>query len=264
MKKVLILLAFAFLLGSNSYAQSGIQFSHGTWSELLAKAEKENKLIFMDAYAEWCGPCKKMAKDVFTQEEVGKFYNAKFINVKMDMEKGEGIDLSRQYGVMAYPTLLFLNKDGEIVHRSVGYQSATLLLDLGNAALDPNRNAGGLANKYKNGDRSPELLHAYAMQLYDAMDGSYGKVAEEYLAKQQDWSSEKNMEFIFQMANDLDSKLFDYIVQHKQAFEQKFGEQAVAGKIEELVQGKIAKAGSEADLKAVEDFYAKTYPERAG
>ena len=90
MKKYLILLAFTLILGSTCIAQ-GIEFAHGsTWKEILAKAEKEDKLIFVDAYAEWCGPCKKMAKDVFTQKEVGGYFNANFVNVKMDMEAGEG------------------------------------------------------------------------------------------------------------------------------------------------------------------------------
>jgi thioredoxin-related protein len=262
MKKYLILLAFALLMGSNSYAQ-GIQFTNGTWKELKAKAEKENKLIFMDAYAEWCGPCKKMAKDVFTQKEVGDYFNKHFVNVKMDMEKGEGIGLSNDFGIQAYPTLLFINSEGKVVHRAVGYHTTDLLIGLADIASDPDRNTGSITARYDAGDRSPELLRNLAMARYDAMDGTYVEIAGEYLATQKDWSTDENMSFIFQMADDLNSKMADYLMNNRKLFEGKFGEEAVTGKVDEMVQNTIAHAETEADLKKVETLYAKTYPERA-
>lgn len=262
MKKYLILLAFALLMGSNSYAQ-GIQFTNGTWKELKAKAEKENKLIFMDAYAEWCGPCKKMAKDVFTQKEVGDYFNTHFVNVKMDMEKGEGIGLSNDFGIQAYPTLLFINSEGKVVHRAVGYHTTDLLIGLADIANDPDRNTGSITARYDAGDRSPELLLNLAMARYDAMDGTYVEIADEYLATQKDWSTDENVSFIFQMADDLNSKMADYLMSNRKLFEGKFGEEAVTGKVDEMVQNTIAHAETEADLKKVETLYAKTYPERA-
>ncbi len=263
MKKYLILLAFSLLLGSNSFAQ-GIQFSKGTWKELKEMAAKDNKLIFVDAYAEWCGPCKKMAKDVFTQKEVGEYFNARFVNVKMDMEKGEGIGLSSQFGIQAYPTLLFVNSDGKVVHRAVGYHTSDQLINLAGTANDPNRNAGTITDRYEKGDRSPELLRNLAQTRYDAMDGTYVQVAEEYLATQKEWGTDANLDFIFAMVNDLDSKMADYLLNNKKLFEAKMGKEAVVGKVDELVQNTINHAETEADLKKVEELYAKTYPERAG
>lgn len=262
MKKYLILLAFTLILGSNSFAQ-GIEFTKGTWKELKAKAAKEDKLIFVDAYAEWCGPCKKMAKDVFTQKEVGDYFNARFVNVKMDMEKGEGIGLSKEFGIQAYPTLLFVNSEGAVVHRAVGYHTTDLLIGLADAANDPNRNAGSINARYDKGDRSPELLKNLAQTRYDAMDGTYVQIAEEYLATQKDWGTDDNLAFIFQMTSDLDSKMADYLMTNRLVFEGKFGKQEVIGKVDELVQNTISRAETEADLKKVEDLYAKTYPERA-
>ncbi|MBI1226287.1 MAG: thioredoxin fold domain-containing protein [Bacteroidetes bacterium] len=262
MKKYLILLAFALFIGSNSYAQ-GIEFTHGTWKEIKAKAAKEDKLIFMDAYAEWCGPCKKMARDVFSQKEVGDYFNAHFVNVKMDMEKGEGIGLSSDFGIQAYPTLLFINSDGKVVHRAVGYHTTDLLIDLAGAAKDPNRNEGSITARYDAGDRSPELLRNLATARYDAMDGTYVRVADEYLATQADWSTPDNLSFIMKMTDDLNSKMADYLLNNRQLFEDKFGKETVIGKVDELVQNTISHAESEADLTKVEALYAKTYPERA-
>ena len=72
---------------------------------MLEQAKKENKLIFMDCYTSWCGPCKMLAKEVFTDPDVAAFFNEKFVNAKVDMEKGEGPALKKQYGVNAFPTL---------------------------------------------------------------------------------------------------------------------------------------------------------------
>ncbi len=68
-------------------SDSGMQFvQHSSWTKILAKAKEENKLIFVDCYATWCGPCKKMAKEVFPLADVGAFYNANYINVKAQMD----------------------------------------------------------------------------------------------------------------------------------------------------------------------------------
>jgi len=107
MKKILII-ALMLFAGSVS-AQEGIQFFQGSWNEALAKAKAENKLIFVDIYTSWCGPCKLMAKDIFPLRSVGEKFNKNFINYKIDAEKGEGIMVAKTYKVNAYPTYLFVN-----------------------------------------------------------------------------------------------------------------------------------------------------------
>lgn len=108
---------------------TGIKFTESTFAEILAKAKKEKKNIFFDAYASWCGPCKLLKRDVFTTKTAGDFFNKNFINVAMDMEKGEGSALAPAFQITAYPTLLILNPKGEIIGRSLGYQSAEKLIE---------------------------------------------------------------------------------------------------------------------------------------
>jgi len=98
----------------------GVAFHKGSWDEALEKSKEEGKPIFVDAYASWCGPCKWMTRNVFTDDKVGDYYNKHFVNVKLDMEKGEGRNFARKYGVSAYPTLLYLNSDGKVVHKVRG------------------------------------------------------------------------------------------------------------------------------------------------
>ncbi|MGA0557393.1 thioredoxin family protein [Larkinella sp. VNQ87] len=111
--------------------EPGIQFSEASWKAHLAKAKAEKKIIFLDAYTSWCGPCKLLQKNVFTQKEVGDLFNKEFINVKIDMEKGEGPELAMQYPLEGYPTLLFIDGDGKVVRKVLGYQTPEQLLAIG-------------------------------------------------------------------------------------------------------------------------------------
>lgn len=114
----------------------GIKFFKGTWEQALEKSEEEGKLIFLDAYASWCGPCKIMARTTFKDSKVGEFFNENFINFKMDMEKHkEGRRLSSKYRLTAYPTLYFIDANENIAHKSVGGLNNLQALNFGNEAL---------------------------------------------------------------------------------------------------------------------------------
>lgn len=114
----------------------GIVFETGTLQEALAKARKENKPIFVDCYTSWCGPCNMMSTRVFPTKEAGDFFNPRFISIKIDMEKGEGKELLKQWKINAFPTYLILNNDGEIVYTSRGYIPASELVKRMQEGLD--------------------------------------------------------------------------------------------------------------------------------
>lgn len=92
----------------------GIQFEDISVAEALKKAKKERKLVFVDMNATWCGPCKYIAKTLFMEQEVGDFFNTRFINVKCDIDTEEGKALKQKYGVQRIPTFLILQPDGKM------------------------------------------------------------------------------------------------------------------------------------------------------
>ena len=108
--------------------KTGIQFFEGRWKDALAKAKKENKLVFFDAYTSWCPPCKLMQARTFPDKKVGEFFNKRFVSVKIDMEKGEGPALADVYPLDAYPTLFFLDANGRVVKKVIGLHSPDELL----------------------------------------------------------------------------------------------------------------------------------------
>ena len=110
----------------------GIEWENGRWEEVLEKARLSEKLIFVDVYTNWCGPCLKMDKDIFPDREVGTFFNNKFLSIKIDAEdEGQGKSLARQYDVRAYPSLLFIDKEGTLISTFVGLRNEHELIDIG-------------------------------------------------------------------------------------------------------------------------------------
>lgn len=132
----------SLLLSTPSDTTVGINFYEGTWAEVLELAQAEDKLIFLDAYASWCGPCKMMTRRTFPDPAVGEFFNANFINYKMDMEKHpEGKRLSSKFHLISYPTFYFLNFSEEIVHQKSAYLKPSPFISLGKKALKINAKA---------------------------------------------------------------------------------------------------------------------------
>ena len=96
-----IIYTVLFLVGISFNAQSkdGINFHTKNLEEAKKLAQQENKLIFIDLYTTWCGPCKLMKKNTFPDAELGAFFNKTFISLSIDAEK-EGVDLAKQFKIV--------------------------------------------------------------------------------------------------------------------------------------------------------------------
>lgn len=161
-----------------AFSQEAIQFQDLPFKDLIAKAKKEKKIVFIDAYASWCGPCKMMERNVFTQKSVGDYYNSNFINAHFDMEKGEGREIATKYGVRSYPTYLFLNGDGELVSQNYGYMEAGMFLTMAQDVNSPNNKKGSLKDRFAAGEKDPEFL-INIMKLNSSSDFNFAKAASE-------------------------------------------------------------------------------------
>jgi thioredoxin-related protein len=215
------------------YAQ-GISFeSHDTkWADILAKAKSENKVIFMDAYTTWCGPCKKMSADIFPQKEVGDYFNKQFVNVKMDMEKGEGLNLARKYQIRAYPTYLFIDGNGELVHKSLGMMPAPEFIKVAESAADPNKQFFTLKKKFDKGEREPAFVKNL---LESAVKSGEKEVASEvmnvYMDTQKDLNTKENMDLLINSTQKIDSKAYKHIIKNKAAFEKNYEKELIEYRI---------------------------------
>jgi len=252
----------------NSIAEEGIKFFKGTFKEAQELAAKEHKIIFMDAYTSWCGPCKRMARDVFSDAKVGQFFNQHFINIKVDMEKGEGPRLAGKYRVRSYPTLLFLDEAGEVVHAAKGGRPIDQFIDLGKAALSKNDKSDEYAEQYEEGKRDPEFLRVYAYALLKSAK-PHLKIANEYVRSQKDFTSKDNLEFLYDFAIEADSKIFELAVENKEAiikmkslesFEEK-ARTACDNTVNKAIEFKAKQLTDEAKqkMKSINPKFAKEY-----
>jgi thiol-disulfide isomerase/thioredoxin len=231
MKKIILTLSILLLI-SLSFAQ-GIEFFHGTFEEAKTEAKAQGKLIFMDAYAVWCGPCKMMTNNVFPQQEVGDFFNANFINLKVDMEKGEGLDIRRQYGVSAYPTLLLIDAQGAVVQEIKGARNAEGLISWAKTAAVPNTELSDkMQTKYDEGDRSPSLMRSL-IKVKAAFNEDYKVLFTEYLngLSEEQKLEKENANFIFDQTSDIYSPGLDFFKSYGDYLKETKGEEVYQNKL---------------------------------
>ena len=257
MKKLLIICVVTIIC-SSTFAQNSIQFEQSNWNQILEKAKKENKLVFLDAYAEWCGPCKWMAKNTFTDPKVADYYNTHFINAKIDMEKGEGVELAQKYNVRAYPSLLYISPDGSLVHRMCGAADPVAFIKWGETAMDEQNNFRSYEKKFDEGEVDAEFMNEYAKLLQSACLPP-GEAVGKYLSRmpEEKLMEEPNWKLMQSYMNDYDSKAFQYVLNNRTQFEKKYGKKEVNEKIFDVYQYGLFAYEARNDMKGMDDLKKK-------
>lgn len=187
MKKIIVMMLA--VAATVSVAAQGIEFQQKPYAEVLAMAKEQNKLIFVDIFTSWCGPCRHMAKEVFPRQEVGEFYNANFLNMQFDAEKGEeGPEIAKKFNVTAFPTFLFINGDGELTYRFMGSRTPDKFISEGKHAQEAFASQPMLkkyAREYEGGNRDKKFLDEYCdLLVKGGLD--CGNVLLEYFAQAND------------------------------------------------------------------------------
>lgn len=220
----------------------GIRFETSDFTQTLEKAKTENKLVFIDCYTTWCGPCKQLAKKVFPDKSAGDFFNEHYVSLKMDVER-EGKKVGRKYKVSAMPTLLFIDPHSqEVLNRVVGYVEPTKLIEEGKKALNPHLNLKGCSLRYQTDKQNTEAAMTYLNSLKAAsLISQRDSILQEYLSLQPDEQrhSEKNWQLLSAHTDNVYTPAFDYLYKESAAFEQTVGKEAVNQKMSTLYQQAI-------------------------
>ena len=208
-----------------------------TLEQASAKAKAENKLIFLDAYTQWCGPCKMMARTVFPQEAVGNALNPRFVSIKIDMESAYGAPLAKKLQITAYPTFVIFNADAQEIGRFLGGSNAEEFIKRVEEKSKDN-SSSSLQQRWKNGDRDPQFLKDYLATLTASYkQDEANEVAEAILAGKSDtFAADSTLRDIF-MKNITNpfSEAFLYTARNPQALSAQIGERAVEMKIRNVL-----------------------------
>ncbi len=236
MKKHLSIWILFVIITNMAYSQNrSIEFNHGTFNELLALAKKENKLIFIDCFTTWCGPCKWMAKNIFTNDSAADFYNQNFINAKIDMEKGEGIELAKKYKVRNYPTMLYLNADGVQLHRICGSSQTKDFIRNGKNALDPEKQLATHTKNFNDGKSNAALATSYFLALDNACLSKDEEVTKYFASvNTKDFSSVENWNIINLHLTNYFSEAFQLFEADRTNFAKLYTTELVDSKINEV------------------------------
>lgn len=239
MKQKLTILLFALLavcLGMQAQTrEKGMAFEpEGTlFKDAVAKAKQTNKLVFLDCYTSWCGPCKMMSNTVFPQEKVGAYMNPRFVNIKIDMEKGEGVELAKRLQISAYPTFIIFNGDGNEIGRFLGGCDADAFIKKVEQASTDNSSAE-MDKRFADGERDPEFLTEYLQMLSKSRKRDQcNEVAEILLdGKAETFAADKQLAEIFMRhITDPFCPAFIYTAKHPEALIAQAGEQNVQIKL---------------------------------
>ena len=230
------------LIGNVNAQNRSVEFEHTSWKKVLKKAKKEDKLIFVDCHTSWCGPCKMMAKDVFTQDHVADFFNNNFVNFKIDMEKGEGPELKPGWKINAYPTFLVINSKGEVIHRVVGAYGADEFIEYIKEAQNPKKTFAALSKAYNEGQRDGEFMFSYLRALRLAnLNKEESLKANKYISnlEKEELLKKENWNIIKYFMKDPLNDEFRFIVKNRKNFVEFVGEKEIDEKIYNTYNKKI-------------------------
>lgn len=239
MKKILLIATLWTMSLAVISQERAINFDPGTFAEALAKAKQENKLLFIDCYTSWCGPCKMLAKNVFTNNEVADYFNGHFVSLKVDCEKGEGPEIKKRFGVSGYPTLLFIDGNGNLVNKFTGASEPKAFLKKVREGLDPKTSLYGKIKRYEAGERDLDFVLDLIRTFKNTNEREKATdVSKELLASlpESQWLSKEMWDVIsYYFISPYGSEKWNFILNHADEYIQLVGADAVSKKIGETL-----------------------------
>lgn len=228
MKRLLLFICLSIQF--YGFAQNGVNFKNITFEQALAIAKQENKLVFIDCYTSWCAPCKTMLEKVFTQGKAGDYFNPRFVCVKYDMEKGEGIKLAQRFEIHSYPTFLIVRPDGIVQHKLIGGSNLEEFIFRVEKGLSSETNLLSLQQIYEKGHADKTQLIAYHEALLDAgekkkateiFDILWNLLTDEEKMNPAYWAMYKDANCI------IGSSAFDFLLQNLEKIRENVGQKKV-------------------------------------
>ena len=232
MKKIVLVLLITFhtLLGVGQ-TSSGIVFDSLTFTEAISKSATIKKPVFIFGYASWCHFCEEMRDSVLSDSSIGKFYNENFVCIKLDLEK-EGLELNKILRARNFPTLVYYNQNGEMLHRSAGKKSKSDFIQLGKDALDSTKQMRTISLKYRDGKLNPQetldyfrLVERAGMDNQPLVNNYLTGISDEQLFIQPSWR------ILYELLKDIDQPCVKRVLDNRDKYAKKYTADSIDNKI---------------------------------
>ncbi len=231
-KNILIALIFIFVSMNQAYGQ--IEFREivkvEDWNNALADAKNNDKLVFLDIYATWCGPCKYLDNNVFTDKSLGEYYNAHYVNLKMDGETPFGAEMVRKFALSGYPTLFFLQPDEELITKIVGVREADTLTSIGKTINENVDRLGYYKDNFNEGNLNAiELKNYQDLLIKTEQKELANQVATKVIPSltEEDILNPDFKNIIMNSSTDIDGRVYQVVSENKEVIEKDWSTQEI-------------------------------------
>ncbi|HEY4335777.1 MAG TPA: thioredoxin domain-containing protein [Puia sp.] len=260
----------------------GVSFEHDlSWTQIKARANSEQKYIFVDCYATWCGPCKFMRAIIFPQQTMGDFFNHRFVSVEVQMDStakdsdetrnwyAAAHDLKTRYAVQAYPTYLIFSPNGRLVHRVIGgRETAGAFISTVREAFDTTRQYYTQLRQFEAGRRDSAFLRRLTqMARYDNLVGP--RVFKAWLGTQATALTPTGLQFMQEFTRTTADPGFTFFLRHGAEVDKILGEGKAAGLVttvllrQYVVPQLRSAAANGPDWQSIQNAIAAKYPAQA-
>jgi|GEM_PF-970765 len=243
------LILMLFILANPAQAQS-VNFRDVAYDQMFPTAQDEQKAVMLYFHFDGCGACVKMEQTAFVDPTVADWWNEHFVSLDVNTRSTDGAEVNKHYGVQMHPTFLFLDAEGNELHKIAGVYSPEEFLTQGKLVLSESNTLSAFHKKYENGERSGDFLLTYCYMLRDADELDTLRV-NDYLRTLQagDYFKEKNKRFVyeyclhhFEVYTPYGSAAFAHLLEHREGYDELFAPDQVSTRIVWILNSAIYQA----------------------
>lgn len=239
-----LLLTAALISFVNIAASAQVIFTEKPFDMIVAQAKESSKYVLVDAYTDWCGWCKVMDRETFSDSIVGDFINERFVSTKVDMEVGTGIDMAMKFRVSSYPHYLLFNKDGQLIAKLAGFMKPEPFMEAIDEALRQENWLPPTPNPMNFTEGYPDFLRNSYKKSKERINATPEEI-QEFLAAQDDLTDEVSWAVINRYVGGGEYAI--KTIENREVLIQKYGKKEVIDKLASFVFSDVKQAIKDKD-----------------